>query len=108
MLKNPKFYRDRHIPINPALVWEYDVPPEQGQTEAFRSWYLGRVLTRGSSEDLKAIGLDDYWLALALQRVELVELLPRMIRPVEIDALRRFFLDQAEKLIRKMGPEQAQ
>jgi len=46
------------IPVNPDLVWDYDIPDEAAQTLAFRRWYIARVLTRGRSEDLKAIGLD--------------------------------------------------
>lgn len=47
----------------------------------------------------KHLGLDDYWLAVALQRVEQVEILPRMIKPVTLEELKRFFLDQAKKLM---------
>jgi hypothetical protein len=46
------------IPINPDLVWDYDVPPENEQSEAFRRWYIARVLTRGRVEDIKAVGLE--------------------------------------------------
>jgi hypothetical protein len=47
----------------------------------------------------KHLGLDDYWLAVALQQVEQVEILPRMIKPVSLEALKRFFLDQAKRRI---------
>ena len=53
MAENP-----RPIPINPALVWDYEIPSEEEQTEAFRRWYLVRVLTRGNSDDLRAIGFE--------------------------------------------------
>jgi hypothetical protein len=56
MPENPKFNRNKPLPVNPALVWDYDIPVEQEQTEAFRRWYLGRVLMRGSSEYLRSIG----------------------------------------------------
>lgn len=46
------------IPVNPALVWDYEIPPQKAQTEGFRRWYISRVLTRGSSGDLQTIGLD--------------------------------------------------
>lgn len=46
------------IPINPDLVWDYDIPSEAEQSEAFRRWYIARVLTRGRAEDLKAISFD--------------------------------------------------
>jgi len=47
----------------------------------------------------KHLGLDDYWLAVALQQVEQVEILPRMIKPVTLEELKRFFLDQAKRRI---------
>ena len=45
------------IPINEKLVWDYDIPANAQQDEAFIRWYLQRVLTRGSAEDLRAAGL---------------------------------------------------
>jgi hypothetical protein len=45
------------ILVNPDLVWDYEIPPENEQSEAFRRWYIARVLTRGRADDLKAIGL---------------------------------------------------
>lgn len=45
------------IPVNPALVWDYDIPAESTQSEAFRRWYLARVLTRGSADDLRTVKL---------------------------------------------------
>ncbi len=52
----------------------------------------------------KHLGLDDYWLAVALQRVEQVDLLPRMIKPVNLEDLKTFFLSEARKLIGKINP----
>jgi len=46
----------------------------------------------------KHLGLDDYWLAVALQRVEMVEFLPRMLKPLSLDELKVFFLNQAKIL----------
>ncbi len=43
--------------INPDLVWDYDIPPAEQQSEAFRRWYVARVLTRGRAADVRAIGL---------------------------------------------------
>jgi hypothetical protein len=43
------------LPINPDLVWDYDLPGEQ-QSEAFRRWYIARVLTRGRAADIRTIG----------------------------------------------------
>lgn len=51
-------YAGHSIPINPDLVWDYDIPSEAKQSEEFRRWYIARVLTRGCAEDLKAIGFN--------------------------------------------------
>lgn len=48
----------KEIPINPALVWDYDLPAEGERTEAFYRWYVSRVLTRGRAEDLRVIGFE--------------------------------------------------
>jgi len=45
------------IPVNPALVWDYDIPSDENQTSSFQKWYLARVLTRGSGKDLQTVGL---------------------------------------------------
>ncbi len=45
------------FPVNPDLVWEYEIPSEGEPTESFRRWYIGRVLTRGRAEDIRKIGL---------------------------------------------------
>jgi len=47
----------------------------------------------------KQVGMDDYWLAIAFQRVRQVEILPRMIKPVTLPDLQRFFLDLARELM---------
>jgi hypothetical protein len=47
----------------------------------------------------KHLGLDDYWLAVALARVEQVELLPRMLKPLSLPELKAFFLEQAKELM---------
>jgi predicted nucleotidyltransferase component of viral defense system len=47
----------------------------------------------------KHMGIDDYWLAVALRRVELVEFLPRMIKPLSLDELKAFFLGHAKALM---------
>jgi hypothetical protein len=46
------------VPIEADLVWDYDIPDAKHQDDAFRRWYIARVLTRGRSEDIRAIGLD--------------------------------------------------
>ena len=65
------------IPVNPALVWDYEIPPEEKQTDAFRRWYLARVLTRGNSGDLRAIGFKTIY-----------NYLPHLVLPTSI---RRFW-----------------
>jgi len=46
------------IRINKKLVWDYDIPENAHQDEAFRRWYIARVLTRGNAADLRAVGFD--------------------------------------------------
>lgn len=53
----------------------------------------------------KQVGMDDYWLAIALQRVRQVKLLPRMIKPVSLEELQRFFLDLARDLMAGLDVE---
>lgn len=45
----------------------------------------------------KHLGMDDYWLASAFARVRNVRVLPRMVRAVDLERLRAFFLAQAER-----------
>ena len=45
------------LSINPDLVWDYRIPDEGPQDEAFRRWYIARVLTRGRMEDVRDLGL---------------------------------------------------
>ena len=47
----------------------------------------------------KHVGMDDYWLAMALAQVEQIEVLPRMVKPVSADELKAFFLAQAKELM---------
>jgi hypothetical protein len=43
--------------INPDLVWDYEIPEDGSQDEAFQRWYIARVLTRGRMEDVQDLGL---------------------------------------------------
>ncbi|MEA3397256.1 MAG: nucleotidyl transferase AbiEii/AbiGii toxin family protein [Chloroflexota bacterium] len=53
----------------------------------------------------KHLGIDDYWLAMALAQVEQVQFLPRMVKPVSLPELRAFFLARAKELMdRTSGP----
>lgn len=46
----------------------------------------------------KHVGLDDYWLAVALAQVEQVQVLPRMVKAVSIATVRSYFLARAKEL----------
>ena len=46
-----------NIPINEKLVCHFDIPESAQQNEAFLRWYLARVLTRGSADDLRDTGI---------------------------------------------------
>jgi len=48
---------NKRLPINRDLVWDYEVPDDARQDEAFRRWYVARVLTRGSAQDIRELGL---------------------------------------------------
>ena len=45
------------IPINEKLLWDYDIPADAGSDEAFRELYIKRVLTHGTADDIRAVGL---------------------------------------------------
>jgi predicted nucleotidyltransferase component of viral defense system len=47
----------------------------------------------------KHVGMDDYWLAVALAQVEEVQILPRMIKPLSLAALKDFFLARSRELM---------
>lgn len=48
----------------------------------------------------KHVGLDDYWLAISLIKVNDLGPLPRMIKPVNTNELKEFFLNQAKILMK--------
>ncbi|MDX1417224.1 MAG: nucleotidyl transferase AbiEii/AbiGii toxin family protein [Candidatus Promineifilaceae bacterium] len=52
----------------------------------------------------KHVGIDNYWLAQAFERVRQVNFLPRMIKPLELEVLRSFFLEEASRLIDNIDP----
>lgn len=47
----------------------------------------------------KHIGLENYWLAQAFYRAEELSFLPRMVKPVTLDEVKNYFLDEAKKLM---------
>jgi predicted nucleotidyltransferase component of viral defense system len=50
----------------------------------------------------KHVGLDDYWLAISLQKVNLVAELPRMVVSLTIEELKGFFNDKVKKIMQKI------
>jgi hypothetical protein len=46
------------LTIRRHLLWNYDVPPDPEHDEAFLALYVGRVLDRGTAEDVRTLGLD--------------------------------------------------
>jgi predicted nucleotidyltransferase component of viral defense system len=51
----------------------------------------------------KHVGMDDYWLAISLRRVQEVKILPRMIKSLDLTTLRAFFLGLADDLMGSMS-----
>ena len=50
----------------------------------------------------KHVGLDDYWLSISLQKINLVEVLPRMVVSLTIEELKEFFNDKIKYLMKKI------
>lgn len=48
----------------------------------------------------KHVGIDDYWLAVAMFKVRDVNSLPRMVKPLNLQEMQEFFLTQARLLMR--------
>lgn len=44
--------------INRDLIWDYQFTPQQMQSQEFKQWYVGRVLMRGSSQDVRNVGFE--------------------------------------------------
>jgi hypothetical protein len=47
----------------------------------------------------KHVGMDEYWMAVALKNVDKIAALPRMIKPVTIEELKEFYYQQIEYLM---------
>lgn len=43
------------IEVNPSLLWDQDFTPDNYKDEVFFTWYLGRLLERGTAEEVKKI-----------------------------------------------------
>jgi len=52
----------------------------------------------------KHVGIEGYWLAVAFQRVQLLQELPRMIKPLGLHTLKQFFLTEAKRLMDDLWP----
>ena len=50
----------------------------------------------------KHVGMDDYWLAISLQRIRKIKLLPRMIKPLTLADLQTYFLNLAQELMSRI------
>jgi hypothetical protein len=46
------------LTVRRELVWDHDIPSEPERDEGFMTFYVGRVLERGTAEDVRALGLD--------------------------------------------------
>ena len=60
--------------VNKQLIWDYDIPEQNYDTPAFREWYVARVLTQGTLQDIRQVGFDTIremlpklWLPAAIQ-----------------------------------------
>jgi hypothetical protein len=73
------------IPINEKLVWDYDIPPDAQTNEAFRDWYVKRVLTHGTAADIRAIGLKT-----------IRQYFPRLYLPPDIREFWLWYFEQPE------------
>ena len=71
------------IPINEKLVWDYDIPDDAQENEAFREWYVARVLSRGRDDDLRAIGFQTIY-----------DYLPRLLLPRKIREFWEWYFGQ--------------
>jgi predicted nucleotidyltransferase component of viral defense system len=49
----------------------------------------------------KHIGLDNYWLAISLAKIDSFSILPRMLKPLTIDELRYFFKEKSQWLMKQ-------
>ena len=47
--------------INSDLIWDYQFNAEDYETDAFKEWYIARVLRRGNISDIKEIGLENIY-----------------------------------------------
>ena len=46
------------IEVNPGLLWDYDFSPNEVQEESLFIWYLGRLLERGTTAEVKNVPIE--------------------------------------------------
>ena len=46
---------DTEFPINKILIWDYDLK-ENYNSEEFKRWYISRVLSCGTKDDIRQVG----------------------------------------------------
>ncbi len=69
--------------VNKNLLWDYDWKEEQYETEEFKCWYIARVLSRGTANDVSGIGID-----------VIKEYLPKITVPKRIREYWEFFFSR--------------
>lgn len=43
--------------VNKIFLWDYDWKEEQYESEEFKRWYIARVLSRGTMQDIRDVGI---------------------------------------------------
>lgn len=71
--------------INEKLIWDYRFTDEERERESFREWYTARVLTRGTLEDIRGIGLQT-----------IHDYLPRLFLPRKIRRFWEWYFSQSD------------
>jgi hypothetical protein len=77
------------IPINPDLVWDYEIPEDEHQDEEFRRWYIARVLTRGRMQDVRELGFHTIY-----------AYLPDLVLPIRIRRFWEWYLSLPDVRVR--------
>lgn len=54
---NRKYKLYKKFPINKTLIWDY-VLEDKYDTEEFKKWYISRVLSCGTKNDICQLGID--------------------------------------------------
>lgn len=61
--------------VRREMMWDYPVPEDPESDDTFMALYVGRVLDRGTAEDVRALGLETIrrYLDVAPARREVIE-----------------------------------